>query len=70
MGFIVSNLIVWLVLGVLLGGAAMFLQIRTMTNLSDDFSTTRLTATFICAMLSSVSFLLFLIAAVSGIVNG
>ena len=70
MGFIVSNLVVWLVLGVLLGGAAMFLQIRTMTNLSDSFSTTRLTATFICAMLSSVSFLLFLIAAVSGIVNG
>jgi len=70
MVFIVNNLIVWLILGVLLGGTAMFLQIRTLTSLDAGFNTTRLTATFICAMLSSVSFLLFLIAAVSKIVNG
>jgi hypothetical protein len=71
MELIVSNLLVWLVLGVVLGATAVGLQIKNMKDLMDGgFGTVQMVATFLCGLLSSVSFLLFLIAAVSKIVHG
>jgi hypothetical protein len=71
MEVIVGNLLVWLILGVVLGSAFVVLQIKNIKDLhSGGFSTVQMVGTFICGLLSSVSFLLFLIAAIASIVKG
>ena len=72
MEVIVANLLVWLIAGLLLGGTAVVLQLANMKSLmdGDGIASLKVAGAFICGLLASVSFLLFLIAALARIVNG
>lgn len=69
MEFIVNNMWVWLIMGVLLEGAGIFFMVQFTKNENKLSIRARMAAFGICALLGGVSLLLFIIAVVKNLIS-